>query len=168
EQAENNKALEICLQQIDECRPFFVGLLGERYGWIPQKFSEQMLNRYDWLRLFSHRSVTELEMIYGALNGFYPRSRAFFFFRDSAVLNDIPEEVRLAVYAESGPEQIRKLADLKDRIRRSGHWVMERYPACWDDNANNISTQSTGRIVGLEVFGERVTEQLWQAIKAEF
>ena len=34
EQADNDQVLGLCLQQIDECRPFFVGLLGGRYGWV--------------------------------------------------------------------------------------------------------------------------------------
>src|SRR5512132_2756205 len=37
EQAENDQALALCLRQIDECRPFFVGILGERYGWVPAR-----------------------------------------------------------------------------------------------------------------------------------
>ena len=32
EQADNNLVLALCLQQIDESRPFFVGILGERIG----------------------------------------------------------------------------------------------------------------------------------------
>ncbi|MGA2069561.1 MAG: DUF4062 domain-containing protein [Thermoguttaceae bacterium] len=28
EQGENDQVLDICLQQIDECRPFFLGVLG--------------------------------------------------------------------------------------------------------------------------------------------
>lgn len=31
----DGKALDICLNEIDSCRPFFVGLLGHRYGWVP-------------------------------------------------------------------------------------------------------------------------------------
>ena len=34
EQSDNDEVLDLCLKQIDECRPFFVGLLGERYGWL--------------------------------------------------------------------------------------------------------------------------------------
>jgi uncharacterized protein DUF4062 len=34
EQAENDQVLDLCHQQIDECRPFFLGNLGERYGWV--------------------------------------------------------------------------------------------------------------------------------------
>jgi hypothetical protein len=35
EQAERGEVLPICLAEIDRARPFFVGMLGERYGWIP-------------------------------------------------------------------------------------------------------------------------------------
>lgn len=35
EEAEQRKTLEICLDEIDRARPFFVGILGERYGWVP-------------------------------------------------------------------------------------------------------------------------------------
>ena len=31
----NRGALEACLKEIDRCRPFFVSLLGDRYGWLP-------------------------------------------------------------------------------------------------------------------------------------
>ncbi len=36
-QAENDQVLGLCLQQIDECRPFFLGLLGGRYAWVPSR-----------------------------------------------------------------------------------------------------------------------------------
>ena len=34
-EAESGETLAICLQEIEECRPFFLCLLGERYGWTP-------------------------------------------------------------------------------------------------------------------------------------
>jgi hypothetical protein len=34
-EAESGAALEICLDEIERCRPFFVCLLGERYKWLP-------------------------------------------------------------------------------------------------------------------------------------
>jgi len=33
--AESGKAIDICLDEIDSCRPYFLGLLGHRYGYIP-------------------------------------------------------------------------------------------------------------------------------------
>jgi len=35
EQAVGGGALDICLDEIDSCRPYFLGLLGHRYGYIP-------------------------------------------------------------------------------------------------------------------------------------
>src|ERR1035438_3288781 len=35
EQATRKETLKLCLDEIRACRPFFIGLLGERYGWTP-------------------------------------------------------------------------------------------------------------------------------------
>lgn len=32
---ENGQAVATCLQEVDDCWPLFVGILGERYGWRP-------------------------------------------------------------------------------------------------------------------------------------
>ncbi|HET6977948.1 MAG TPA: NACHT domain-containing protein [Pyrinomonadaceae bacterium] len=35
EDSRRRGSLSICLDEIDRARPFFIGLLGERYGWVP-------------------------------------------------------------------------------------------------------------------------------------
>ena len=35
EQAQQGETLPILFSEVDRCRPFFIGLLGERYGWVP-------------------------------------------------------------------------------------------------------------------------------------
>lgn len=35
EEAEREGALALCLKEIERCRPFFVCLLGDRFGWVP-------------------------------------------------------------------------------------------------------------------------------------
>ena len=37
EEAERGEVLPICLAEIERCRPYFIGLLGERYGWVPNR-----------------------------------------------------------------------------------------------------------------------------------
>ena len=37
EEDSENMVLSACFSKIDSSRPFFIGLLGERYGWIPRK-----------------------------------------------------------------------------------------------------------------------------------
>ncbi len=62
QQADNDQVLGLCLQQIDECRPFFLGLLGGRYGWVPSKFPVEVGKRYGWTQHHTGKSVTELEI----------------------------------------------------------------------------------------------------------
>src|SRR5712671_6427948 len=78
EQAENDQVLDLCLRQIDDCRPFFIGILGERYGWVQHH---------------TGKSVTELEILHGVLNDAEMRGRAFFYFRDPAAVVGIPESL---------------------------------------------------------------------------
>ena len=33
--AGSRKVLQVCLDQIDNCKPYMIVLIGERYGWIP-------------------------------------------------------------------------------------------------------------------------------------
>src|SRR5262245_54692393 len=35
EEAQQGAALAVCLAEIDRCQPFFVGVVGDRYGWVP-------------------------------------------------------------------------------------------------------------------------------------
>lgn len=74
DESKNGETVEICLSEIDRCRafpPFFIGFLGERYGWIPD---EQAVQQY-WAKhpssgyvplvqqaLERGLSVTEMEM----------------------------------------------------------------------------------------------------------
>ncbi len=37
--------LELCLKEIDNCRPYFVNLLGERYGYVPKQIPQDLLQR---------------------------------------------------------------------------------------------------------------------------
>ena len=45
EQSERGEVLPICLAEIDRCRPYFIGLLGERYGWVPDDIPQELINQ---------------------------------------------------------------------------------------------------------------------------
>lgn len=47
EQERNDQVLDLCLNQIDECRPFYIGILGEKYGWVPATLPEAQ-SRHGW------------------------------------------------------------------------------------------------------------------------
>ena len=90
EQSRKGATLSICLQEIDRCRPsapvFFIGLLGERYGWVPPHdyYPQEVLvdPELAWVREhIGGKSVTELEILHGVLNNQNLRDNAFFYFR---------------------------------------------------------------------------------------
>ena len=70
EEAERGEVLPICLAEIDRSRPYFIGMLGERYGWIPshEGYAPDLLERQPWLKKHQGgKSVTELEILHGVL-----------------------------------------------------------------------------------------------------
>lgn len=147
EQAERGEVLPICLAEIDRARPYFVGMLGERYGWIPPAdgYAIELLEQQGWLS--EHRggkSVTELEILHGVLNDPKMAGRAFFYFRSPEYSN-----AKGGDYVASSDEDAKRQTDLKDRIRNSGFPVVEDYPSP-------------------ETFAERLEEDLWTVLDEIF
>jgi hypothetical protein len=135
-------AMTVCREVIDECHPRFIGLLGGRYGWVPAG---------------REVSITADEIHYGVLGReLAQRGNAYFYFRDevatAAMVESLPGDFREPENSESA----RKLADLKQSISRLGLPVFY-YPAGWNDTEQ--------RLVGLEVFGERVQADLLANIR---
>jgi tetratricopeptide (TPR) repeat protein len=157
-QAENDQTLGLCLGLVDECRPFFLGLLGERYGLVPETIPADALARFPWLAPLRGRSVTEMEFLHGALNS-PENGRALFCLRQRGVTDDISEPLRSSCYVDADPLRVAALADLRDRLRASGQPCLDPYPCRWD--------AATGRFVGLEFFSDAVRDWLWDAIRSE-
>jgi Domain of unknown function (DUF4062)/NACHT domain len=166
DQAENERVLTLSLDQIDESRPFFIALVGSRYGWPMSQFSDELRRKFPWIKPQPPRSLTDLEISHGALNDSAWMSRALFCIRDAAVLETIPEPFRHQSYVETKTSAIRKLAELKQRIEACGYPI-ERYSCRWSSDAPLRPTRSHGRLVDLDDFGQRVQSWLWFAIRAE-
>lgn len=127
EEASEGKVLPICLEEIRGCRPYFIGILGDRYGWIPKEISQDLVEREPWLEEHKKKSVTELEILHGVLNDPEMAGRAFFYFRDPEYIESLPENVR-DEFRETADQGKVKLAELKDSIRGSGFPLEEDYP----------------------------------------
>ena len=86
EQSTRKETLKLCLNEIRACRPYFVGILGERYGWTPTNdaFTADLVEEQPWLKELSGKSITELEILHGVLNNPDMADRSFFYFRDQA------------------------------------------------------------------------------------
>ena len=115
------KVLPLCLQEIEHCRPYFIGLLGERYGWVPEDFSKDLLQTQPWLEEHRNQSVTALEILHGVLRNPKMDQHAFFYFRDPGYAAAHPG------FTEEAPVLREKLAKLKDEIRHSGFPVKEPF-----------------------------------------
>jgi tetratricopeptide (TPR) repeat protein len=128
EQAAEGKVLPICLEEIRRCRPYFIGLLGERYGWIPDALPADLIEREDWLKEHLHgkTSVTELEILHGVLNNPAMTGQAFFYFRDPKYLETLGDTEKKLFTAEN-TKDAEKLRTLKNKIRRGGLPVRENY-----------------------------------------
>jgi len=111
EAAADDGVLPICLAEIERCRPFFIGLLGERYGWVPERIEEIALERFPWLHDWPGRSITELEIIHGALGDAAGEKLACFYFRRP----------------QAGAQPDQRVVELQQRIRESGCVVREAY-----------------------------------------
>ncbi len=123
EEKAEGQVLPICLAEIARSRPYFIGLLGERYGWVPDAIEPATLEEEPWLAGYAGRSVTELEILHGVLNDPAMAKHTFFYMRDPAYVEGKPVDQ----YRESTPEPRAKLAALKNRIRSSGLPVREDY-----------------------------------------
>lgn len=143
EQAERGEVLAVCLEEIQRCRPYFIGLLGERYGWVPDEIPQELIEREAWLSGRRDHSVTELEILHGVLNDPLMAEHAFFYFRDPSFSDRVAEEERKNFREMPTPEdearfghqeavrraaeRADKLAALKQRIRTSGFPVRENF-----------------------------------------
>ncbi len=117
------QVIRACLEEIDRCRPYFIGITGDRYGYIPELHEyykdPELLANYPWLEeaALEGSSVIDLEMRHGALNDpESARSGSLFFFRRHRPTDEPDAEAS---------EELRRLEDLKRRIRASGLPVEE-------------------------------------------
>ena len=125
EEAQQGEVLPICLGEIDRARPYFMGFIGDRYGWVPDgsQYPAGIVEREPWLREHQGgKSVTELEMLHGVLNNPAMAGRAFFYFRDTKY-----SQGKGGDYCSEDDASAAKLEALKDRIRGSQFPVVEDY-----------------------------------------
>lgn len=64
----NGQVLPICLGEIDKCRPYFIGIVGNRYGSVLETVPEHIARSIPWLTGKEGHSITELEMLYAVLD----------------------------------------------------------------------------------------------------
>lgn len=146
EESKNGATVEICLKEIDRCRdfpPFFVGFLGERYGWVPKhedlsaywdKHSDSEYAPAIRKAIEREISVTELEMELAVLGDGAAEKiagHALFCLRDSKLTDTIYADskasnpsTREVDFYDAGEG---KLKALKHKIAQSGFLGLNNY-----------------------------------------
>jgi WD40 repeat protein len=141
---ETANSWEYCRQWIDRVEPFFVCMLGQRYGWEPE--AEQLKDPADRQRQQDcRRSITDMEVRHGVLETNL-RRRSYFYLRAGeapASASDYVDPSALLV----------KLEQLKNEIRSCGRPVRS-YPCRWTGEG----------FAEMEQFGRLVLDDLWSGV----
>jgi Domain of unknown function (DUF4062)/AAA ATPase domain len=148
EMTQQGQTLPLCLAEIDRCRPYFIGLLGERHGWVPpaEFYRPELLQQQPWLS--EHQggaSVTELEILHGVLRNPKMAGYARFYLRDPAYALAQQDPAWLA----QGEKEHQRLETLKQKVRDSGFPVVE-----------GLATP--------EAIASRIEADLWELIKEQY
>jgi hypothetical protein len=115
--------IELCMEAIEKSS-LFLAVIGHRYGTTIETFAPHLIARWPWLEQCRGKSITEIEIEYGALHG------------------DVCGK-QSRVYYKAGPGGFGDpdVARLIDRIERSGVALRE-----YDD------TEHLGRLIHADVW----------------
>ncbi|NWF36176.1 tetratricopeptide repeat protein [Mariprofundus sp. KV] len=186
EDSKQGAAVEICLEEINRCHPYFIGMLGERYGWSPsddgltvRKDEEQETDCH--IRISNdnlkpkvakwneaQESVTAMEIMHGVLENEKQQEFSYFYFRDKAFTQELfdvasaeDSAVKMEVFFEEEDSiKRKKLYELKERIRRKdGDWHVYEHK----NDAGAIDTYSS-----VEELGNQIRDDLLKVINERF
>lgn len=148
------KVLSVCLDEIDRCRPYMVVIIGERYGWIP---NEKLISDCAATRGLSldelEKSVTALEIEYGALSNPDNLDHILFYFRE--IVGRAPD-----MYLPESVLHEKKLAELKERIRKLTGGKVKEYQVRWNEE--------TGELENTDTFAQMLLEDMKQLLLPEW
>jgi len=139
EEEQNRKVLRTCLDEIARSRPFFLGLIGDRYGWIPpRKEMAAALDAVAFSMEDLNKSVTALEIEYGTLHTENPPV-CLFYFRESPDYSKFTKETQ-GVY-QDGEEGLSRIAALKESIRKRFGADVKNYAALVSEDGLSVSKE---------------------------
>lgn len=153
------KVLQVCFDEIDNARPFFIAILGDRYGWIPESdiVENSTMGRNIESRDMLGKSVTEMEIIYGALKN-ADSSDIRFYFRDirnkrrGLFANpDIPKN-----FVSESSDDKKRMKALKAKIQENFSQQIRTYSVTWDKDSS--------RFEGMGQFAEMLYKDIEEMI----
>ncbi len=174
---QNLRVLYMCLEAVDSCRPRFVGLLGDRYGWIPyladegdpgydpaiHKSALDVVKHIDMDRNIhmvkmemKGKSATHLEMHYalspnnmGVETPKPVRVEDCFFYERVIRNREAMSEANVSVFEDQRERQLLLKADISQRMKVEAPGHYNRYEAQWDPHEGRISASSLDALCAL-------------------
>ena len=111
--------MRTCFEAIDNCKPFFIALLGHRYGWIPENktyLSSDNLQDHFFEHIgIDNPSVTAMEIAYGIFEK-QNFERSLVFMRNQSSYENIRD---LDSFIEHDPKVVNYNEILKEEIKKS-------------------------------------------------
>lgn len=154
EEESYHKVLSVCLGEIERCRPYFVVILGDRYGFIPNLTMIDDVAQQKNFKLDSENcSITALEIEFGALCNSDQMKRTLFYFRE-IIGDNIPD-----IYKAEDSQHAEKLQQLKQKIRTYGGQI-KNYTVRWNNEQKNFE--------GLENFSDMLVSDIFALMSEEF
>jgi tetratricopeptide (TPR) repeat protein len=125
------RIIRTCLEEIDRCRPYFIGITGDRYGYVPEIVEiykdPELLRQYPWIEEAASNgwSIIEMEFHHAALRDPEDARVVRFFFRRHR--SHFPPHVGGDRWSrEEGSEDAARLELLKSHVRES-HLPVEEF-----------------------------------------
>lgn len=136
EESKEGKVISVCLNEIENSHPFFIGLLGSRYGYSPSitelQSNPELAERYPWLEddVVAGLSITEIEMQYGALRQ-SDDTDAVFFIKQSTGKEDDPKlsalKTKITNQKKYEVAYFESVDDLCDKVERTVNNIIEKH-----------------------------------------
>lgn len=172
------KVLHVCLDAIQNSRPYFIALLGERYGWLPSPESMENIKRTLSKEqqqalgdVSDSMSVTEMEILLGALGNQDLMPHSFFCFRNPVSYDDMPSDKKsLYIDSLSTKEEVRKNAARLEKLKKRIETECEA--AGLEQNIINYDAQwiekgETGKFDHLESFADQLYSLIYDDILSD-
>lgn len=133
EESQSGKVVDICFREIENCIPFFIGIIGSRYGWIPKRgdLTEDTIIHHNEIEDYLSRelSITEMEIQFGILER-AELTNAFFYVKSDSDDNK-----------SDNPE---KLKQLKEKVIGNA-----RYPVHYYNSPNSLQKEVEADFISL-------------------